>query len=200
MTTGEFLGLIAAVAAAGLLISQIVALRSRIPTATRPSKLGLQQMKLLNQFNRRINRGESLRLLARVYSQMDVSLIQSILASIRVIARVEFGITNNMRTGLGIEGYNDIWLFVLQNDYSKSREVMIEYLKCRERICGSINRKTRLRNIAEALLLGWAVNMDYRSPELLACKGNDIRTLHLHKGPYSESLRQTSYRRYTHSR
>ena len=172
MPVGLFLTLILAVAAAGLLITYVLGHR----TSHKRKELSrdeLREMKLQNQYDRRIRNGEMSRLLARVYSQIDMALILSILSSKNIVAKAEFGITNNMRNGIGIQGYNDIWLVVLNNDYDRAKEIMLDYVSRRKKINGNIPGRARLRNVFEGLLFKWAVNPDSRLPEMTAGNGSE---------------------------
>jgi hypothetical protein len=165
VSIGLFLVLLTAVALLGLLVSYAPR-RRRSSTVKELSSDDLRKRKLHNQYDRRVDKGEPSRLLARVYSQMDMALILSILSSRNIVGRTVFGITNNLRNGLGIQGYNDTWLVVLNNDYDRAREIVRDYTRRRKRTSGNVRGKTRLRNAIEALLFRWAVNGDYRLPDM----------------------------------
>jgi hypothetical protein len=162
-----FVTLLVVVAVVGLLLSYFL---GRKPSPKRFIAVSLIEMKqqiLDTRYFRNIQRGDFARPLARVYSQMDMALIESILSARNIASQRLFTITNNMRTGLGICGYNDIWLIVLNTEYYRAREVMLDYIRGRKKVCRKVPEKTRLRNVVEALLFRWAANADYRLPELL---------------------------------
>ena len=170
MSIGLFLILLLAVVVFGLLVSYAPR-RRRSSRVKELSGDDLRERKLLNQYDRRVDKGEPSRLLARVYSQMDMALILSILSSRNIVGSTVFGITNNLRNGMGIQGYNDTWLLVLNNSYDRAREIVCDYVRRRKRTSGNVRGKTRLRNAIETLLFRWAVNGDYRLPDMTSETG-----------------------------
>ena len=82
----------------------------------------LGERKLSNIYLRSIRKGLRPRDLVRVYSQMDMSLILSILSFARIPSDVLFPRMNNLRTGVAIEGYNDSIVRVLYPDYPRAKD------------------------------------------------------------------------------
>ena len=162
-----FVTLLASVTAAGLLASYFLGEKRKRKCLSANSMSDMKQRVLTNRYFRSIRKGDFARPLARVYSQMDMAVIESILAARNIASQRLFSITNNMRTGIGICGYNDILLVVLNTEYCQAREIMLDYLRGRRSVSTHVPAITRLRNVAEALLFGWAANADYRLPELL---------------------------------
>ena len=162
-----FVTLLVSVTAAGLLTSYFLGEKQKRKSLSANSTSDMKQRVLTNRYFRNIRKGDFARPLARVYSQMDMAVIESILAARNIASQRLFSITNNMRTGIGIRGYNDILIVVLNTEYCQAREIMLDYLRGRRSVSTHVRTITRLRNVAEALLFGWAANADYRLPELL---------------------------------
>ena len=167
MSLAMFVTLLGAVTAVGVLLSYFLGKKPSPKRFATVSTLEMKQQILDTRYFRNIQRGDFARPLARVYSQMDMALIESIFSARNIASQKLFAITNNMRTGLGICGYNDIWLVVLNTEYQRARETMLNYIRVRKKVCKKIPEITMLRNVVEGLLFRWAANADYRIPELL---------------------------------
>ena len=170
MSVGLFLTLLVGVIIAGFLLAS-VATRKPSGISHRVSRRELAERKLTNTYYRSISKGDLPRPLARVYSQMDMALILSLLSATNIAAQTLFAITNKVRTGLGVRGYNDCYVMVLNTQYHRASVVLADYLRRRRSVSSSVRGRTRLRNMAEVLLLGWAVNSQYLPPELLGDHG-----------------------------
>ena len=125
----------------------------------------LRERKLDNIYLRSLSRGIRPRELVRVYSQMDMALIRSILSSARIPSDVLFPLMNTLRTGVAIEGYNDSILRVLNPDYYRARELVQDYLR-RRKADTWIPMRMRFRNLVECLVAGVVVNPLTPLPEL----------------------------------
>jgi hypothetical protein len=181
MSIEMFVWLLGLATVAGIFTSLLVTKSKRSRKLDRVPPMDMKQRVLENKYFRSISRGDFARPLARVYSQMDMALIESVFSRRNIAFQSLFGLTNNVRTGLGIRGYNDMLLVVLNSEYYRAKETMLEYLGKRQLIWNVIPRKTRLRNAIEVLLFGWAANSSYRLPELLPLRdvndGKRVRSI-----------------------
>ncbi len=125
----------------------------------------LDERKLSNIYLRSIRKGLRPRDLVRVYSQMDMSLILSILSFARIPSDVLFPRMNNLRTGVAIEGYNDSIVRVLYPDYPRAKDLVQDYIAKRKR-SGAIPMGTRFLNLAEFFVAGIFVNPRLPTPEI----------------------------------
>jgi hypothetical protein len=186
MSIEMFVWLLGLATVAAILIGLLVNKSKLSRKLTRVPPMDMRQQVLENKYFRSIARGDFARPLARVYSQMDMALIESIFSSRNIAFQSLFGLTNNLRTGLGIRGYNDMLLVVLNSEYHRAKETMLEYLDKRRLVCNVVPGKTRLRNAIETLLFGWAANSSYRLPELLPLRdakgGKPVRPINAGRG------------------
>jgi hypothetical protein len=109
--------------------------------------------------------GSTARRLVRVYSQVDQSLIKSLLDSRGIPSDLLFANTSGLRIGVGIPGFNDVVFVVLDTDYEAAREIVQDYAASLEE--GEQKPGTVIRNVAEAALGSDFVNPGARHPELL---------------------------------
>jgi hypothetical protein len=167
-----FVWVLGCVTLAAVLVSFLIKGRPVFGKAKRTPAMDMKEQVLRNRYFRSIRKGDFARPLARVYSQMDLALIQSLFTARNIASQSLFEITNNMRTGIGVCGYNDIWLVVLNSEYLKAKQTMREYIRnrCRTPVASG----SKLRNVFEALLFGWAANPVYRVPELMKLGDADL--------------------------
>ena len=153
---------IAAVALRALLRSRPA--RERDPET---AALDKQDFDLKEKYHNSIAAGERTRRLARVYSQVDLSMIKSLLDSKQIPNDLLFGNMNTLRTGVAVPGFNDSIVVVLERDYDAGRAVVEDYLGSLQRDPTSPKATTVLRNIAEVIVSETLVNPGAGRPELL---------------------------------
>jgi hypothetical protein len=110
--------------------------------------------------------GSSTRQLVRVYSQVDQSLVKSLLDSGGIPSDLLFSNTSGLRIGVGIPGFNDVVFVVLDTDYEAAREIVQDYVASLEEDAQRRKPGTVVRNVAEAALGSDFVNPSSRRPEL----------------------------------
>ncbi len=141
----------------------------RFPRETRTpiSELDQREKALEEKFYASLRNGDKARNLARVYSQMDLALLKSILSSMEIAFFVSNQNMNNLRTGVAVQGFNDTILVVLDSDYTSARDIVADYIINRKQSASRATAATKFRNIAETALSGLFMNPNDKLPELL---------------------------------
>jgi hypothetical protein len=114
-----------------------------------------------------VRNGEPVRDLVRVYSQMDIALLRSLLSSMGIVTYTLFENTNNIRMGIAIAGYNDTIVQILEKDYKRARIAVEGYIANRRRDGTGVTAGTKIRNVAETLVGGMFANPNLQLPELI---------------------------------
>jgi hypothetical protein len=102
---------------------------------------------LREKYHNSLAAGSTTRRLARVYSQVDLSLLKSLLDSKGIPNDLLFGNAGNLR-------WNDSLIVVLESDYPAAKEIAEDYI-------------AGLRSGSEAAVAGNPVNPGSRPPEIL---------------------------------
>jgi len=131
------------------------------------SEIDQREKDLEERFYAAIRNGDRPRNIARIYSQMDLALLRSILSSKNITSFASNQNMNNLRTGAAIQGYNDTVLVVLESDYANAKDILIDYIDNRKKSSGKASAATKLRNITETALAGAFMNPNERLPELM---------------------------------
>jgi hypothetical protein len=130
-----------------------------------------EDTELREKFHNSLAAGSETRRVARVYSQVDLSLLKSLLDSRHIPNDLLFANANNLRTGVGIPGWNDSVIVVREADYPAAREVAEDYVASLRVGAAGVQDKPRLgtvvRNLAEAAVAMNPVNPGSRLPEIL---------------------------------
>ena len=164
MSTPVLIALLVGVMVVGLFAQRL----ARTGKRRRPkSDLDRKEEQLEDRFYKAVQNGEATCNLARIYSQMDIALLQSLLSSTGISTQILYGNTNNMRMGMAIPGYNDTIMVVLQKDFHRAREILVEYIENRKNDAPSVSKGTKVRNVAETLLAGAFANPNDQLPELI---------------------------------
>ena len=179
MTIEMFVWMLGSMTVVAVVVVYLISGRERFGRTRETSDTEMREHVLSNRYFRSIKRGDFARPLARAYSQMDMTLIRSLFTARNIASQTLFEITNNMRTGVGICGYNDIWVVVLNSEYLRAKQTMQEYIKARSRT--TVPGGSKLRNVFELLLFGWAANPSYTIPELLRLVDTDTGTRSRHR-------------------
>jgi hypothetical protein len=104
---------------------------------------------------------------ARVYSQMDLAMLKSLLDARGIPSDLLFGAMNSLQAGLGVPGYNDAVVSVLERDAHAAREVVADYVESLVKGAEAPAAGTVVRNIAELVVGETFVNPGARRPEVL---------------------------------
>jgi hypothetical protein len=151
----------------GLLLRRLSARKQKKEKDINISILDEGEKNLDDDFYRAIQNGDEAKKLARVFSQMDLSILRSILMSKNIATQVLYQNLNNLRTGVYIEGFNDTVLVVLKSDYSSAKQILLDYIETRKKISGEVKLKAKIRNVVEMSLTGLFMNPNARLPELI---------------------------------
>jgi hypothetical protein len=142
--------------------------RANVKKKARPISAAEKKAKRLEEkYFAASGNGDAPKPLARVYSQMDLSLLQSIFSSKNITTNILFGNTNNVRTGMAISGYNDTIIMVLTSDYKMAKMLLLDYIRNRKSSTSALRTSTKVRNVVETLVAGAFANPNDQIPELI---------------------------------
>jgi hypothetical protein len=151
----------------GLVASYLTRRASSKKKATQITALDKKAKRLEDRYFKAAAKGDTPIRLARVYSQMDLSLLQSIFSSKNITTNILYGNTNNVRTGMAISGYNDTVIMVLTSDYEAAKLILFDYIKNRKNNTSKIKTRTKVRNVIETLMAGAFANPNDQLPEVI---------------------------------
>ena len=158
---------IVAVALAAILLRRYSGRKPLRKVKRKLAKLALREKALENRFYISLRKGHRARGIVRIYSQIDIVLLKSILSSRGIASLMLNQNMNRLRTGVPIKGLNDTIWFVLDRDYAKAKAIILKYKRQRILTIGRIRANTKIRNIAEAAIAGVLVNSNIGLPEIL---------------------------------
>ncbi len=119
-----------------------------------------------SEFLRRVGAGEQGVRIARVYSQADLGIVESMLASAGIPCFVEFRNLSAVRVGTPIANLNDSLINVLEADVDDALAVLDDFLA--SKVPAPDRPSERVRTAAEVILGGWSVpSPSARTLELL---------------------------------
>jgi len=134
----------------------------------------IESIEMEKLFFDRISNGSTGLRIASIYNQYDIMFIKSLFQSEQIPYYFEFENTAKIRTGLPIENYNNSILNILEEDYEDAILVLQEYKKRKSEYCNS--KTDRIRNIAEAVIFGWAINNPRENTMVLYEKNENRNT------------------------
>jgi hypothetical protein len=122
---------------------------------------------LLQRFYAATEKGETVREVARIYSQTDVAAVQALMFSEGIPLLPLNTEMNVLRTGVPIRGLNDCVFVVLQKDYETAVQILQDYLQNIAERESATTPSTAIRNVAETVVGGTFVNSSIGRPEIL---------------------------------
>jgi hypothetical protein len=167
MQLSTVIPLVALVVVVGFIVWLLSRPRKASSTDKEVDSIDQDRARLMDTFYDATANGESIRNVARIYSQTDIAAIESLLASEGIAMMQMNSNMNVLRTGVPIQGLNDCVFVVLRRDYEKARAILQDYIsdmREKEQVSGA---GTIIRNIAETAIGGVLVNSGVGRPEIL---------------------------------
>ena len=112
---------------------------------------------------------------ANLYNQYDIMFIKSLLQSAEIPYFIEFENMSRNKGGLAISSYNNAILNILDDDYDDVIQILEEYKKSRK--SDNLRGKERIRNVAEIVIGGWAMQSPGSAPIEIKYKRNEGRRI-----------------------